>query len=199
MKLAKPRIIASGLFVLTVGLLVNALAESATADNYQVDSVNSFVIFRIKHMGLGYAYGRFDELSGSFLFNEADPQGITFDFTANAESVNTGNPKRDQHLKGPDFFNAREFPKITFKSLSVKRRGEKAFDVSGDLEMHGIAKPVSFTLDWVGTGKDPKGNVRSGFDGSFIIKRSAFGVNFGLDGGLSDEVQVTLAFEGIKK
>ncbi len=182
MILTKLRIVAIGGFALAIGLLINVLAEPAAADNYQVDPTHSFVTFRVKHMGMSYAYGRFNELSGSFLFNEVSPEGVTFDFKAKAESVDTGNAKRDQHLKGPDFFNVKEYPTITFKSTNVRRSGEKSFDVSGDLMLHGATRPVTFRLDWVGSGKDPWGGFRSGFDGSFVIKRSDFGMKFGLEG-----------------
>ncbi len=172
---------------------------SCAADNYQIDASHSFVNFRVKHMNTGYAYGRFDDLSGNFMFDDKNPAGVTFDFTIKADSVDTNNTKRDQHLKGPDFFNVKEFPTITFKSKLVRRNGEKGFDVSGDLTLHGVTKPVSATLEWVGSGKDPWGGFRSGFDGTFVLKRSDFDMKFGLDGGLGDEVRVTVAFEGVKK
>lgn len=180
-------------------LLLGAAAKCGAADTYQVDPAHSFVMFRVKHMGIGYAYGRFDDLSGAFMFDSSNPSGLTFDLQVKADSVDSGNAKRDQHLKGPDFFNVKEYPTISFKSTSVRRAGEKSFDVSGDLTLHGVTRPVTVRLDWVGSGKDPWGGYRTGFDGSFIIRRSDFGMKFGLDGGLSDEVQITVAFEGVKK
>lgn len=185
--------------LLVCPLLLAAAAECRAADVYQVDGAHSFVTFRVKHMGIGYAYGRFNDLSGTFLFDSNSAVGLTFDMKIKADSVDTGNAKRDQHLKGPDFFNVKEYPTISFKSKEVRRYGEKGYDVSGDLELHGVVRPVTMRLDLVGSGKDPWGGYRSGFEGSFVIRRSEFGMKFGLDGGLSDEVQITVAFEGIKK
>jgi polyisoprenoid-binding protein YceI len=192
--------VVAGSLALTGLLLTGVLADRCAADNYQVDPTHSFVSFRVKHMGVGYAYGRFDDLAGSFMFEEGNPVGVTFDFTIKADSVDSNNSKRDQHLKGPDFFNVKEYPTITFKSGLVRRSGERGFEVAGDLTLHGVTRPINAKLEWVGSGKDQLGGFRQGFEGTFVLKRSDFGMNFGLDGGgLGDEVRVTVAFEGVKK
>jgi polyisoprenoid-binding protein YceI len=184
---------------LVVGAAMSLVPGLALADNYAVDGAHSFVNFRIKHMGVSYAYGRFDDLSGTFMLDESSGAGMTFDMAIKAASVDTGNPKRDEHLKGPDFFNVKEFPSITFKSKQVRRNGEKGFEVGGDLELHGVVRAVNVRLERVGSGKDPWGGFRTGFEGSFVIKRSDFGMAFGQDGMLGDEVTIYVAFEGVKK
>ena len=174
------------------------LNQQAAADEYKVDPAHSFVSFRIKHMNIGYAYGRFNDFSGVFLIDEPSGNGLTFDFEMKADSVDTGNAKRDQHLKSADFFNVKEFPKIEFKSKQARRNGEKGLEVAGELTLHGVTKVINVHLERVGSGKDPGGNVRTGYDGSFSLKRSDFGMNFGNDGALGDDVTVTVAFEGIR-
>ena len=100
--------------VAALGLLTTVAAGAA--EPYKVDAVHSAVIFRVKHMDASYAYGRFNELTGTFNLDEPDAAKGAMDFTVATASIDTNNAKRDQHLKSPDFFNAKEFPKITFKS-----------------------------------------------------------------------------------
>jgi polyisoprenoid-binding protein YceI len=191
------RPIAGALAVLLTGVCV--LTERAIADEYKVDPAHSFVSFRIKHMGVSYAYGRFNDFNGVFMVDQPSGNGLTFDFVMKADSVDTGNAKRDQHLKTPDFFNVKEFPAVEFKSKQVRRNGEKGLEVGGDLTMHGVTRPINVHLERVGSGKDPWGGYRTGYEGSFVLKRSDFGMNFGSDGMLGDDVTVTVAFEGTRK
>jgi len=120
--------------------------------------------------------------------------------------VDTGNAKRDEHLRGPDFFNAKEFPAISFKSTSLTATESdgadagKAYTLAGDLTLMGVTKPITVQAVKLAEGKDPWGNFRIGFDTSFKIKRSDFGMTYGVDNGVvGDEVTIMLSFEGIKK
>ncbi|HEV3163139.1 MAG TPA: YceI family protein, partial [Isosphaeraceae bacterium] len=106
---------------------VGAGVTAATV--YKVDPVHSSLFFHVRHMNVGYYNGRFNELSGNIALDEQNPAQCSFEFTINAGSVDTANAKRDQHLKSPDFFNAKQFPKITFKSKSVSKSGENAYEV----------------------------------------------------------------------
>jgi polyisoprenoid-binding protein YceI len=167
------------------------------ADAFQVDSVHSSVIFRVKHMNVSYAYGRFNDVSGKFLLDETDPSKSVFDLTIKSESVDTASTKRDSHLKGADFFNAKQFPTIAFKSNSVTKSGS-GYDVTGDLTLHGVTKPVTFRLASTGTGKSPVGGTVAGVEASTVIKRSDFGMTY-MVGPIGDEVTVTVALEGGRK
>ena len=91
------------------------------ADTFAADPVHSSVVFRVKHMNTSYAWGRFDNVAGSFALDQADPTQSKLTFTVKAGSVNTNNPARDNHLKSPDFFNAVQYPNITFASESVSK------------------------------------------------------------------------------
>jgi polyisoprenoid-binding protein YceI len=177
-----------------VALLAIALAPAAAraADNYEIDPVHSMLVFRIKHMDAGVIYGRFNMPTGRFSFDEQNPSASSFQAQVKAADFDSGNEKRDQHVRGPDFFNAREFPTISFKSTSVKGGGSEPLVVGGDLTMHGVTKPVTATLQKIGSA----GN-RIGFEGSMEVKRSDFGIK-GVQG-VGDEVRVIIAFEGVKK
>jgi polyisoprenoid-binding protein YceI len=103
-------------------------------------------------------------------------------------------------LKSPDFLNAKEFPLITFKSTAVKKTGDKTYEATGNLTVHGVTKPITATFTSVGTGKGAKGEVRAGADATFTIKRGDFGVGPTFPASaLSEEVGLLVSLEGIKK
>jgi polyisoprenoid-binding protein YceI len=178
-------------------MVVASLATGTVAlaaDAFQVDAVHSSILFKVKHMDVSYTRGRFNEVSGKFLLDESNPERSSFDLSINAESVDTANAKRDLHLKNADFFNAKQFPKITFKSKSVAKTSA-GYSVSGDLTLHGVTKPVTIVVTPVGTGKGMRGEAVAGVEASLTIKRSDFGMTY-MVGPVGDEVQVTASLEG---
>ncbi len=187
------KLVASVAAVLSLG----ASSASAAPDAYDVDAVHSTVIFRIQHMKAGYTYGRFNELSGKLVLDEANPSASSIQVEVKATSVDTNDKKRDDHLRSPDFLNVAQFPTMTFSSTSVKANGTK-FDVTGDLTMHGVTKSVTVAMEKTGAGSDPWGFVRVGFEGTLTVKRSEYGMDKMLEG-VGDEVRLTLAFEGARK
>ncbi len=168
-------------------------APRAEKASFKVDPVHSMVLFKVRHMGASNFWGRFDAVSGSLVLDEADPSASTLEFEVKVESIDTNNPRRDQHLKSPDFFNAKQFPLIHYKGSSVKKTGEGAYEVSGDLTLHGVTRPLTLKFERVGTGKGPAGPL-AGFETTFTIKRSDFGMSFMLQG-VSDEVMVITSVE----
>jgi polyisoprenoid-binding protein YceI len=171
-----------------------AAAEKAT---YKVDPIHSSIIFKVLHMGASHVWGRFNAFSGSAVIDEANPSASSLEFEIKTDSVDTGNAMRDGHLKKPDFFNASQFPTILFKAKNVKKSGEGAYEASGDLTLHGVTKPLTLKLERVGTGKGPRGGEVTGFDSSFAIKRSDYGMNF-MIGPVSDEIGLTVSVECAK-
>jgi polyisoprenoid-binding protein YceI len=165
---------------------------------YQVDPIHSSVLFRIKHMDLAYVYGRFNDVSGTVVFDPAQPEKSSFDVTVLAKSVDTGNEKRDQHLRSPDFFNAIEYPELKFKSKSVRKTGENAYEVEGDFSLHGVTRPLKFEFTHTGSGKGPQGGQRVGGETTFEVGRSDHGMTFMPDA-LSDEVKVIISMEAVRK
>lgn len=180
-------------------LTAPAPAAARAADAFKVDAVHSAVVYRIKHMDVSYHYGRFDQVEGTFLLDKDNPSASVISITVPVDSVNSGNGGRDGHLKKADFFSVKEFPTITFKSTKVAAKGESggypAFEVTGDLTLHGVTKPVTVEVRHTGQGKGQKGEV-AGLETTFTIKRSDYGMNFMVGKGLGDDVTITVSLEG---
>lgn len=196
--------------ILLVGSLVAPLLLSASKSQpaaspvapatYDIDGVHSAVLFRIKHLGVSYSYGRFNTIQGSFTYDEAKPEGSSIQIEIPTDSIDTGHDGRDQHLKSPDFFNAAEHPKITFVSKEVKKAKAGWLTVTGDLTLHGVTKPVTAEVEFVGAGDRGQMGQRAGFETTFTIKREDFGISRMLgETGLGNEVRVTVSLEGTVK
>ena len=180
-------------------------AESADA-SWKVDMVHSCAMFRVRHMGAGFFWGRFNDVTGSINFDPADPKTLGMDISIDVDSVDSGHPGLDKHLKSPDFFDSKEFPAMVFKSESalakptLKRADSPvhAWDVKGKLSIRGVTKEVTAHVMYWGAADLGRGN-RAGFETTFDIKRSDFGIDYGVDqGSLGDMVKVTAAFEVTK-
>ncbi|MFA6045508.1 MAG: YceI family protein [Phycisphaerales bacterium] len=175
-----------------------AAALPAAEGSFSLDPVHSYVIFQIKHLGTSNSYGMFHEPSGKLVM-ATDPAASTLEISVPAEKVDTGSDKRDQHLRSPDFFSVKEFPAITFKSTSFKPAGNNAFEVTGDLTLHGVTKPVTTKLEVLGSGKGMKGEDILGAETKFTIKRSDWGMKtYVKEGALGDDVTLTVAIEAHK-
>ena len=188
------------LFFLLALFMASGPAPGGTAlaaDTYTVDSVHSFIVFRIKHLGVGYAYGRINSPTGSYQFDPASPQSAMFDIQVDAAAVDTHNEKRDKHIRSSDFFDVAKHPRISFKSTAVRKLQDGVYEITGNLTFRSVTKPITVTANHTGSAKDPWGKYRSGFETQFTIKRSEFGMDF-MMGGLSDEVNLTVSVEGIR-
>lgn len=169
-----------------------ATAEAPVAAMaYTVDTMHSSVIFKAKHNNVANFYGRFDHVSGTFALAE----GGTFDIAIKADSVHSGFAGRDDHLRNPDFFSAKEFPTITFAAKDLASSGADTWKGKGDLTFRGVTKPVEVAIHQTGTGTGMDGKTPLvGLEATFTIKRSDFGNSFMADK-LSDEVTITVALE----
>jgi polyisoprenoid-binding protein YceI len=167
---------------------------AGAAETHQIDTVHSAVLFKVKHLGVSYSYGRFNDISGTIVLDDADPAKSTAEITIKAESIDTANAKRDTHLKSPDFFNTKQFPVITFKSKKVKKSADGKLEAEGALTLHGVTKDVTLQVERVGSAKDPRGGAKTGFHTVLKLKRSDYGMTF-MVGPLGDEVEVTISLE----
>lgn len=174
-----------------------AKAPAATGA-FTVDAVHSAVLYRIKHQNVAFNYGRFDKMSGSFLFNNESPERSVLEISVDADSINSGNDARDKHLRSADFFSTKEFPTMTFKGTSFKKASGANWEVTGDLEFRGVKKAITITVADTGTGPGRGGSEVAGFETTFTIKRSDFKMDYMLKG-LSDEVTLTVSLEGGRK
>ena len=166
------------------------------ANTYEIDTAHSMIIFRAKHNGITYNYGRFNEFTGKLMIDETDISKSTVEFEVKTASVDTANKKRDQHLRSPDFFSAKQFPVITFKSTKVamKEGKEDVLEVTGDLDLLGVKKSITVDVEITGKGKGRNGESLIGFQGIFTIKRSEFGMTYGV-GSISDDIRLIVTIE----
>jgi len=167
------------------------------ADTYKVDPIHSSLVFSAKHLGVANFYGRFNEITGTVTFDTADPSKSSVELTVPVESIDTHNDKRNQHLKSPDFFNAKQFPTLTFKSTKIEGAGN-IYRVSGDLAIHGVTKPITIEFRRGTDGKGGQGETRGGGETQFTIKRSDDEMKF-MTGPVGDDVNIIVSLEGIKQ
>jgi polyisoprenoid-binding protein YceI len=178
-----------------------ALPFSAlAADSYTIDPPHTFPHFSINHLGFSTMQGRFDKTTGKVTLDRAAKTG-SVEIAIETASISTGFAKRDEHLKSPDFFNAAEFPNITYKSTAVHFKGDAPASVDGNLTISGVTKPVSLTIDAFNCGPDPmdptKQKQKCGAAASAQIKRSDFGVKYGLPN-IGDDVKLVFEIEANK-
>ena len=191
-----------GTLILT--LLIITFTQKTESQNdaktYNIDATHSAVIFRAKHLGVSYNYGRFNDFSGSITVDETDISKSKIELEVKTASVDTANGKRDQHLRSPDFFNAKQFPVITFKStkVSAKVGQENMLEVRGDFELHGVKKSITVDVEITGKGQHPRAGELIGFETTFDIKRSDYGMNYELKN-VSDDIRITVSIEAAHK
>ena len=181
------------------------ITQSMGVTAYEIDTAHSMIIFRAKHNGVSYNYGRFNEFTGKIVMTSRDGSGrftpgSMVEFEVKAASVDTGNEKRDQHLRSSDFFSAKQFPVITFKGTEVKTKEgkEDVLEVTGDLELHGVKKSITVDVEITGRAQGKQGESLIGFESTFTIKRSEFGMTYGM-GPVSDDIRLTVSVEAVHK
>ncbi len=173
-----------------------AVAVAAQGGSFTIDDTHSCALFRVQHFHAGQFWGRINGISGAFTLSP-DAAKMNFDVTIAVDSVDTSNAKLDGHLKSPDFFNAKEFPSMTFKSTGCAKNADDTFALTGDLTIRGVTKSVTATIEVTGWGFDMGRGARAGAEARFKIKRSDFGVNYGTDNGaLGDETSIIVGLEG---
>lgn len=188
----------TGLLILALVLAAGFLSPATAAGTYKLDPEHTFVVFRVKHLGVAYVYGRFNGPSGSLVFDESSPIKSSIEIQVDAKKIDTAVDKRDNQLKSPDFFNDGVHPMVMFKSTSVKRSGKDSYEIAGNLTLLGKTQLITVKARQTGEGKDPWGNFRIGFETSFTIKRSDYGMDF-MMGVAGDDVLLTVSVEGIRK
>lgn len=185
------------LFSIVALILFISTASLSQAQQYTLEAGHTAVTFQISHLGLSWTAGRFNKVEGEVSIDKAAPEKSTFSLTIASDSIDTGNEKRDEHLRSPDFFDVKQFPTITFVSTKVAPI-ENGYEVTGDLTMHGETKPVTFKLMGGGVKEMPPGTIRTGFTTNLVINRLDFGV--GADNpALGNDVHTMISFEAVRK
>jgi polyisoprenoid-binding protein YceI len=171
---------------------------------YQIDSAHTHAQFKVRHLMVSNVKGDFDKVSGSIVYDDANPGAASINVTVDVASISTREPQRDAHLKSAEFFDVEKFPTITFVSKEVARSGEDSFEVVGDLTIHGVTKTVDLNVEELTAEvKDPFGLYRRGATAKTTILRSDFGLTYNavLEAGgvaISDEVHITIDTEFVR-
>ncbi len=185
-----------------VALVAPGLAFAA---QYDIDPSHSQAQFTVRHMMVTNVRGEFGKLQGALTLDEKDLKASKVEATIDTASINTREPKRDEHLKSPDFFDVAKHPQMTFKSTQFKKAGKDKYKVTGDLTIRGVTKQVVLDVEIPATeAKDPWGNVKRGAVATTEINRKDYGLNWNqaLETGgvmVGDTVKVQLDLQLTKK
>jgi len=171
---------------------------------YKIDADHSDILFKVKHLMISTVSGIFKKFDATLEIDENDFSNAKVFFEADTASVDTKNEQRDAHLRSDDFFNAEQFPKMTFRSTSIERKTGDDYRVTGDLTIRDITQPVTLDVEFTGDVKDPWGMERKGFELTGKINRKEFGLKWSAvteAGGLvvADDVKLQLNVEMVKQ
>ena len=188
--------------ILIAALVATPLFAQSAPETWTVDKSHSTATFKVRHM-MANMVGQFRDFDGNINIDRTNPAKSSVEFTIQTASIDTGNPKRDDHLRTPDFFDAAKFPTISFKSTAVAKKSESEYAVTGDLTMHGVTKRVTLPVTFLGFGKTARGE-KAGFEIETTVNRKDYGIvwNKTLDEGgllLGEDVKVTINLEVDRK
>ncbi len=175
-------------------------AGQAMAADYAIDKQgqHAFVNFKISHLGYSWLYGTVKDFDGSFSFDEKNPEASKVSVTLNTASVDTNHAERDKHIRSDDFLSVGKHPTATFESTAVKSTGEGAADITGNLTLNGVTKPVVIAAKFIGQGTDPWGGYRAGFEGTTTLQLKDFGITKDL-GPASESIELIISVEGVRQ
>jgi len=189
---------------MTLVLLAALAAPAFAQSSWEIDPAHSNVQFGVRHLMISTVRGKFTKFTATAAGDEKDAAHASVQASVDVASIDTGDEKRDAHLKTADFFDAEKFPTITFKSTKVEAAGDRRFKLHGDLTMHGVTKPVVLDVEATPEVKGMRGETRAGARATTKINRKDFGISWSksMDGGgvvVGDEVEVTIDVEAVKK
>ncbi len=173
--------------------------EVKPVSNYYIfDKDHTQILFFVDHLGFSKSQGEFHEYDGYFVFDQEKPKNSKVEVTIKTSSIDMDSDKWNEHMKSSDFLNVEAFPDMTFKSTNIKITGKKTADIIGDLTILGVTKPVTLKTIYNKSDKHPfSGKYVSGFSAKAKIKRSDFGMVYGLPA-VGDEINIMIEVEGIR-
>jgi polyisoprenoid-binding protein YceI len=189
--------------LLALSLAALAAPTALAVDAWKIDKGHSEASFQVRHL-VTQTRGQFTDFEGVVKADNAKPEASSVEFKIKVASISTGIEARDNHLRGPDFFDAANHQEITFVSTAVKATGKDVYAVTGNLTMRGVTKQITLPVTFLGAVKDPWGSERAGFETNITLNRKDYGINWNkaLDQGgfvLSDEVKVAINIEAVKE
>ena len=182
-----------------VGLVLCAAAGPAGAarETYTVDATHSAALFRVKHFDISFVAGSFTDISGAIVLDRGNLNNSSVEVTINTASVNTHLKARDDHLRNADFLDVEKYPTMTFKSTQVKKMKDNLGEVTGEFTLHGVTKTITIEVTFIGETDVPWGQHRAGFETTFNIKRSDYGMDKLLVPA-GDDIEITLLVEAMR-
>jgi polyisoprenoid-binding protein YceI len=184
-------------FVLVVILTLPGLSM---AEEYLIDTkgAHAFIQFRIKHLGYSWLYGRFNNFSGSFSYDEKNPNASKVDVIIKTDSIDSNHAERDKHLRGEKFLNIKKYPEARFTSTRFKDNGDGTAILNGNFTLNGVTRNITIDVRQTGHGPDPWGGYRRGFEGTTTLKLADFNITYDL-GPASREFELIFSIEGIRQ
>jgi polyisoprenoid-binding protein YceI len=185
---------------IALSMLGLSAAMPAYAADYVIDTekAHAFIDFRIQHLGYSWMSGRFNDFSGNFSYDKAQPEASSVDVKIDVASVDTNFAERDKHLR-ERFLETDDYPVATFKSTSFKQQDDGSLVMVGDFTLHGVTKQLTIPVSKVGEGDDPWGGYRAGFVGETTFTIADYGIDVSMLGPASQQVHLTLSIEGIRQ
>lgn len=171
--------------------------ETQAATTWAVDSEHSAVHFKVMNRGVSHVWGRFGTVEGELVLDEEDFTKSSLRLRVAADSLDTNSARRDAHLEGPDFFEVKEFPELSFESVTIRELGPDRYEVYGGLELRRVARPVTFTMVRTGTAELGPGIVHTGAEATFTVDRREWGMNHMLDS-IGHEVTLMVNIEAVR-
>jgi len=179
---------------------LNAFAAAQAADTYAIDPVHTQVLFFVNHLGYSNSQGEFLKFDGSYRFDPADWGGASVNVTIDTASLSMNDDAWDKHLKSPDFFNVEKYPQMSFRSTKVEKIGDNTGRIDGELTLLGVTKPVTLDVRFNKAAEFPMNKkFKSGFSATTTIKRSEWGLSYGVPFGIGDDVDIRLEVEGFRQ
>lgn len=180
------------------------MTTEAIATKWAIDPAHSEIHFKVRHMMVSNVTGSFGKFEGSAESENDDFQDADIEFSADVASISTNNTDRDNHLKSDDFFNAEQYPKLTFNSTSFTKKSDSDYELKGDLTIRDVTKPVTLAVEYNGTAVDPYGQTKAGFEISGKINRKDYNLKWSAvtEAGnvvVSDEVRLVLNVQLVKQ
>ena len=186
------------LMLITALSTVLALPTLANAADYVIDTKgkHASVNFKVSHLGYSFIQGRFNDFEGEFSYDADNIEASKVMVEVNTKSLDSNNAERDKHLRSGDFIDAGKYSTATFTSNKVTKKADGMLAIEGELTLHGMTKMITIDANFIGEGKDPWGNYRSGFEGTTRIELADFGIQVM---GTSSYADMSLHVEGIRK
>ena len=183
-----------------IALTTAVAAGPATADDYVIDTdgAHASIQFRISHLGYSWLKGRFNDFSGEFSYDPANPGASEIAVDIDPASIDSNHAERDKHLRSADFLDVEQYPEASFVSTDYIPNGDGTATLEGELTLHGVTRPISIDVEKIGEGEDPWGGYRVGFSGETEFALADYGIDYNL-GPASETVYLELEVEGIRQ